>query len=125
SYRHAIRLCELEGVTRAGSLQDARANDTTRTHQPDLWREKMHRPAASSGASRCTAKQLGEQFGGRQTFRQRVSVTPVRTENCVIRSQMGAHSRGDGLLAHIGVTRPMNKTACVAPSELLLGEAYE
>lgn len=118
--RHTIGLEHFETIARTRCLKNARADDSARTHHPNLRREEMHAPAASPGATGCTPEQFCDEFPRRQPLGQCVTMSAVRAEKDVVLSQLGADAHGDGLLPHVGVTRAMNEPALMTAGELLL-----
>src|ERR1700730_11323105 len=85
----------------------------------------MHGPAAPARASRLLANQLSHELYGRQTFGQRMSMTPMGTENSIVRPQLRAYASRDCLLPHVGMARAVNESARMAASELFLAGPYQ
>ena len=57
----AIRLQELETVSRPRRLEDTGADDATGAHHADLGREEVHAPTPSARTTGLATKQLGDQ----------------------------------------------------------------
>jgi hypothetical protein len=56
-----------------------------------------------------------------QPLGQSMAVAAVRTENYVIRAEMGTDADGYGFLADVGVASAVDQAALVRPGQLLLG----
>src|SRR5207245_15648 len=106
---YLVGLEKLEAVPSAGGLKDARSDDATRAHHADLGGEQVHTAAAAAGAADLAAVKLGHQVARRQPFRQSMAVTTMRAEHDVISPQMGAHSHGNGFLAHVRMAGAMHQ----------------
>ena len=114
-----VCLQNLEAVSAAARLQDARADDTTGAHHPDLGSEQVHAAAASERDSGLPSEQLGDQLFRFQPLGQSVPVTSVRAEDDVVIVEASTHSGGDGLFADVSVARTEHQTLLVVTRELL------
>ena len=120
---HLIGLHQLETVSGAGGLQDARTDDAARAHHADFGGEQVHAAAAPLRTAGRAAEQFGEQLAGRNTLGQRMPVSAVRAEDDVIAAQMGTNAGGNRLLSHVSMTRTMNQPALMRTRQLLFATA--
>lgn len=79
----------------------------------------MHRASASSRAAGRASEQLGHQFARRHSFGQRVTVSAMRAEDRIDRSEMRADAGRDGLLTDVRVAGPVDETALMTARQFL------
>lgn len=118
-------LSNLSFVAGPGRLEDARSDNPTRAEHADLWRKQVHAAAAAPRAARLATVELREERAWLEPLRERVPVPAMGAEDGVLRGQMSAHGRGDGLLADIGVAGAMDEAALMRFREPLLDHAND
>src|SRR5262249_1259005 len=122
---NAITLQQLETVSGARCLEDARADDPAGAHQPDFRREQVHAAAAALRAAGSAAEQLGEQLARRDALRQGVPVPAVRAEHDIAAVEVSTDAGGNGLLADVRMTGAVDQSALMRPRQLLLAATDE
>src|SRR5262249_29680514 len=120
-----FRLEQLETVTRARSLQDARTDDAARAHHSNFRREEVHAPTASTGATCGATIEFGEKQPRIEAFAERVAVAAMCAEDRVLALQMRAYANSDGLLPDISVTGAVNQSTLVRFRKALFAQADE
>src|SRR5688500_1210344 len=83
----------------------------------------MHGATPTARAAGRLTEQLSDDLPRRHALGQRMPVSPVRTEDDIVRPQMRAAAGRYGFLTDVGVAGAGDVAGLVAPGELLLGPA--
>lgn len=121
SYRYRTVLQNLGTVSPTASLQNARPYDATGTHESDLGSKQVHASTTASGTPKLSSEEFGDQRHRRETLGKRMAMSSVGAKDRIVGCQMSTHTRGDRLLAYIGVACPVDQTHLMASGKLLFG----
>ncbi len=78
---HMVGLQQLEAISRAGGLENARTDDAARAHQSDLGREQVHAPAAPARAARFAPVKFGKKLARIEALGQGMAMAAMRAED--------------------------------------------
>ena len=95
-------------------------DDTRRAHEAVLGVDQVHRPAEPPAEPGVAAHQLGHRALERGALRDRVPVRAVPRVDGVVVAQLGAHGRGDPLLAHAEVDQAVHLVGLLEPADAFL-----
>ena len=104
-----VGLLDLECVSAATRVQNARSYNAAGPHHPDFGLEEMHASATSLRTAGFTAIQFSNQLFRMQSFRKGVPVSAMRAEDNVLFAKMSKHASCDRFFTDIRVARSVHQ----------------